>query len=347
MVGEPRNDGRKVRVGMVGLGYWGANVARNLNRISDCELVRCADSDPGRAALCAERFPTARFSTDLEDLLGDPDLDAVAVTTPVATHPRIAQRVLEADKDCFVEKPLAQSSDDAEKIASLAAEGGKVLMVGHLLEFHPGIEALGGLIRGGELGQVHYIYSQRLNLGRLRVDENALWSLGAHDVSVLLALTGEFPVEASARGESYVRPGVEDVVFGHLRFSSGIVAHLHLSWLDPHKERRLTVVGSQRMASFDDMAPVQKLTVFDKGFDLDRASIDDYVPRSGEARNPELGVEEPLGLELTHFVDCVRRRIQPRTNGDSGLRVVRVLEALQESLDRNGAPVELEASPVR
>ena len=334
--------GEGISVGVAGVGYWGSNLARNLDRLPGCELTWCCDTDPGRLEPLRERFPHARRATDLEQLLADEALDAVAVATPVADHAETARRVLEAGKHCFVEKPLARRADEARGLCELAAARGRVLMVGHLLEFHPGIEALKRLLAAGELGDVHYIHSQRLNLGKLRADENALWSLGAHDVSVALALTGEFPVEVSARGESYVREGVEDVVFAFLRFPSGVVAHLHLSWLDPHKERRLTVVGSRRMASFDDMAADRKLTVFDKGFDPEANSPDDFVARSGEAWSPEVGDEEPLALELAHFVECVREGGRPRTDGESGLRVVSVLAALQYSLEEDGARVGLQ-----
>jgi predicted dehydrogenase len=330
---------RRISLGVVGVGYWGANVARNLDRLPGCELSWCCDSDPQRLEPLRSRFPGARLSADLEELLADEGLDAVAVATPVADHAETARRVLEAGRHCFVEKPLARRAEEAARLAELAAERGRVLMVGHLLEFHPAIVTLGRLLAEGELGDVHYIHSQRLNLGKLRADENALWSLGAHDVSVALALTGELPAEVSARGESYVRDGVEDVVFAFLRFPSGVVAHLHLSWLDPHKERRLTVVGSRRMASFDDMADARKLTVFDKGFDPEAGSADDYVVRSGKAWSPEIGSEEPLALELAHFVECVREGGRPRSDGESGLRVVTVLEALQRSLEEGGAVV--------
>ena len=332
---------RKINVGVVGLGYWGSNIARNLSQTPDCELTWCCDTDADRLEQSRERFPAAEFSSDLERLLGDDEVAAVAIATPVPTHASIARRVIEAGKDCFVEKPLAQCTSDAQDVARLARERGRVLMVGHLLEFHPAVSALRDLIGAGELGEIRYIYSQRLNLGKLRADENALWSLGAHDVSVMLRLTGELPLEVSARGESFVREGVEDVVFGFLRFPSGIVAHMHLSWLDPHKERRLTVVGSHRMAAFDDMVADPKLTVFDKGFDLGSDSIDDYVVRSGEARSPLIGTEEPLRIELDHFIDCVRDGAQPRSDGEAGVRVVRVLEALQSSLETDGAAVGL------
>lgn len=236
---------------------------------------------------------------------------------------------------------MTQTVAEAERVAVLAEARARILMAGHLLEYHPAVRALAELMNGGGLGEIHYIYSQRLNLGKLRADENALWSLGAYDVSVALALTGELPLEVSARGESYVRDGIEDVVFGYLRFSSGITARMHLSWLDPHKERRLTVVGSKRMATFDDMAPEHKLTIYDKGFDPDRDSVNEYVVRSGVARSPAIGGEEPLRVELEHFVECVRSGSRPRSDGASGVRVVRVLEALQSSLERDGATVEL------
>ena len=206
-------------------------------------------------------------------------------------------------------------------------------MVGHLLEYHPGVVKLKELIDGGELGRVLYIYGNRLNLGKLRADENALWSLGAHDVSVLLRLAGEEPHEVEARGESYMREGVEDVVFCFLRFPSGLAAHLHLSWLDPHKERRFTVVGDQRMATFDDMALEGKIAVYDKGFDEPADTYGEYITRSGDIWSPRISNVEPLRTECEHFVRCVREGTTPISDGAAGLRVVRVLEALQRSLD--------------
>ena len=206
-------------------------------------------------------------------------------------------------------------------------------MVGHLLEYHPGVARLKELIDEGTLGRVLYIYGNRLNLGKLRADENALWSLGAHDVSVLLRLSGEEPYEVEARGESYMREGIEDVVFCFMRFPSGLAAHLHLSWLDPHKERRFTVVGDQRMATFDDMALEGKITVYDKGFDEPGDSYGEYITRSGDIWSPRLPNLEPLRIECEHFVRSVRDGTPPISDGAAGLRVVRVLEALQHSLD--------------
>jgi predicted dehydrogenase len=324
-----------VRIGVAGLGYWGPNLARNFAAIEGCDLAWCCDGSAAARERWAPTFPGARFTPDLDDLLADDRLDAIALATPVSTHGELAERVLQAGKHCFVEKPLAQSVTDAERAVAAAAESGRLLMVGHLLEYHPGVARLKEIAKSGELGGIHYVYTKRLNLGVLRADENALWSLGAHDVSVVLFLADEEPSEVEARGESYMRPGIEDVVFCFLRFPSGLAAHLHLSWLDPHKERRLTVVGSRRMATFDDMELERKLTVYDKGFDEAAGSYGEYITRSGDIWSPRVPNREPLRIECEHFVDCVRSGARPRSDGESGLRVVRVLEALQERLDES------------
>jgi predicted dehydrogenase len=322
-----------VRVGVAGLGYWGPNLARNFAGIPGCELTWCCDASPEAHDRWRESFPSARFTAELDDLLADSELDAVVLATPVPTHGPLAERVLEAGKHCFVEKPLAQSVAEAERAVAAAERGGRLLMVGHLLEYHPGIAKLKKIADSGELGDIHYVYSNRLNLGKLRADENALWSLGAHDVSVLLHLAGEEPYELEARGESYMRQGIEDVVFGFLRFPSGLAAHLHLSWLDPHKERRFTVVGSRKMATFDDMDMERKVTIYDKGFDENSSSYGEYITRSGDIYSPRIANREPLRLECEHFVECLREGRTPRSDGAAGLRVVRVLEGLQRALD--------------
>jgi predicted dehydrogenase len=322
-----------IRVGVVGLGYWGPNLARNFAAIPDCELAWLCDSSEQARAKLARSFPNARSTDQLSDLLGDSELDAVILATPVPTHAELAIAVANAGKHCFVEKPLATNATDAERAVAAAADAGKVLMVGHLLEYHPAVARLKELIDGEELGDLYYIYGNRLNLGKLRADENALWSLGAHDVSVVLHLIGEEPIECTAHGASYVREGVQDVVFCYLRFPSGIVAHLHLSWLDPHKERRITVVGARRMATFDDMLIEGKLTIYDKGFDEDTRSWGEYIARSGDTFSPRIPNLEPLRIECEHFIECIRTGSTPRSDGLSGLRVVRVLEQLQCSLD--------------
>jgi predicted dehydrogenase len=300
-----------VQIGVVGLGYWGPNLARNFDALPDAELAWLCDGSEERLEHQARRFPSARATTSFEELLADPELDAVALATPVPAHAEQARQVLGAGKHCFVEKPLAQSTADAESVVEAARPAGRTLMVGHLLEYHPGLEALKELMDRDELGKVHYIYGNRLNLGKLRPEENALWSLGAHDVSVVLRLAGEEPVECAA--------------------------HLHLSWLDPHKERRFTVVGSKKMATFDDMALEQKLTVYDKGFDQSYKNYGEYIARSGDIYSPQVSNEEPLRIECRHFVDRVLDGGPPRSDGEAGVRVVRVLEELQRSLDGSAA----------
>jgi predicted dehydrogenase len=322
-----------VRVAVAGLGYWGPNLARNLAAIPGCELAWLCDASREARERMAAAFPGACPTGDLEEVLGDETVDAVVLATPVPTHADLATAVLSAGKHCFVEKPLATSAVDAQRVLDAATATGRILMVGHLLEYHPAVRRLKELIDAEELGGLYYMYGNRLNLGQLRADENALWSLGAHDVSVALHLIGEEPVECVAQGVSYVRQPVQDVVFCFLRFPSGVVAHLHLSWLDPHKERRITVVGSRRMATFDDMLIEGKLTVYDKGFDEDTSSWGEYIARSGDTFSPRIPNREPLRLECEHFIDCIRTGATPRSDGASGLRVVRVLEALQRSLD--------------
>jgi predicted dehydrogenase len=337
----PSTVGDGSRVAVVGLGYWGSNVARNLQALPGCDLAWCCDSDPDRRERLRGAFPYARLTAELGEVLDDESVEAVAIATPVPTHGTLAAMALAAGKHCFVEKPLACDVAEAERLVDLAAERNRTLMVGHLLAYHPALVALRDLCESGELGELQYVYSQRLNLGRLRADENALWSLGAHDVSAILALIGDLPAQVSARGASYVRAGVEDVVFAHLAFAGGLTAHVHVSWLDPRKERRLTVVGSRRMATFDDMEPERTLTVYDKGFDPDAAMEGDYVARTGEQRSPPISRREPLRIELDHFLDCVRDGSAPRTDGRAGLTVVQVLEALQRSLDADGEAVAL------
>jgi predicted dehydrogenase len=322
-----------IRIGIVGLGYWGPNLARNFAAIEGCELAWLCDASPEAREKLASSFPGARTTGDLDDLLNDPELDAVVLATPVPTHAELAIKVAQAGKHCFVEKPLATTAADAEAAVAAAEEADKTLMVGHLLEYHPAVTRLKELIEAGTLGSLYYIYGNRVNFGKLRAEENALWSLGAHDVSVVLHLIGEEPSECSAHGESYVQDGIEDVVFCYLRFPSGRVAHLHLSWLDPHKERRITVVGSEQMATFDDMEPDDKLTMYDKGFDEDASSGGEYIARAGKSLLQPISSAEPLHLECDHFIECIRTGSTPRSDGHSGLRVVRVLERLQDSLD--------------
>ena len=251
------------KVALAGLGYWGPNLARNFDELA--ELTWLCDLSEENRERFTSRFPNARMTSDFDELLADDRVEAVVIATPVTTHFELAKRALEAGKHVLVEKPPALTAAEAEELVATAEEHERVLMPGHLLLYHPGVARLKQLIGSGELGEVLYVYGNRQNLGQIRKDENALWSLGVHDLSVILYLLEEEPTEAWARGESFLTEGVEDVVFCYLRFPSGKVAHMHLSWLDPHKMRRITVVGRDKMAVFDDMELDRKLTIDDKG----------------------------------------------------------------------------------
>jgi predicted dehydrogenase len=319
-----------IRIGHAGLGYWGPNVARNFADLTDLRWL--CDLSPDLLSEAAARHPQARTTTRFDEMLADPEVDAIVIATPVVTHYELAKQALLAGKHVFVEKPQAQSSADAEELTALAQESGLVLMPGYLLLYHPAVAMLKELIDAGELGDVLYLYGNRQNLGQFRSDENALWSIGAQDFSMILHLIGEEPVEAWARGESFLRKGIEDVVFSYLRFPSGVVAHTHVSWLDPHKIRKLTVVGSEKMAVFDDMEPERKLTVYDKG-PVQRPATEWQI-REGDIHIPKLAREEPLRRECAHFISLVKGEGNPLAPAREGLAVVRTLELLQESLDR-------------
>jgi predicted dehydrogenase len=326
--------GEPLRLGLVGLGAWGPNLARSFDDLPGADLVWLCDQDAEKLERYGARFPAARTTFRFEELLEDAGLGAVVVATPVITHFDLARRALAAGKHVFVEKPLALSSTLAAELAALAEERDLVLMPGHLLLYHPGVEKLKELVDSGELGRLLYVYGNRQNHGRIRRDENALWSLGAHDLSVILHLLGEEPSECLARGESFLREGVEDVVFCYLRFPSGVVAHMHLSWLDPHKMRRMTVVGDRRMAVFDDMELERKVTVYDKRPEEPADTYGEWMTRTGDIWSPKIANDEPLRLECEHFLALLHGEGGRREAAQSGLAVVRTLEQLQASLER-------------
>jgi predicted dehydrogenase len=325
---------KPLRLGLVGLGYWGPNLARNFDGLPGAELGWLCDRDGERLARFGARYPTARTTTRYKDLLQDPSLAAVVIATPVVTHGELARAALLAGKHVLVEKPLALSTEEAEELVALAEERGLVLMPGHLLLYHPGVVKLKELSDSGELGRLLYVYGNRQNLGQIRKDENALWSLGAHDLSAILHLVGEEPAEHWARGESFLNTGIEDVVFCYLRFPSGLVAHMHLSWLDPHKMRRLTVVGDRKMAVFDDMELDRKITVYDKGTEQPTDTYGEWRTRTGDISIPRVPNDEPLRLECEHFLGLVRGEGDRFEAARAGVAVVRALEALQASLTR-------------
>ncbi len=334
-----------VSLALVGTGDWGANLLRNFAALEDARVVALCDPSPERLEKARTVVPGAQTAARLEDVLGLADLDAVAIAAPAKEHGRLARLALEAGKDVYVEKPFTLDVVEAEELVALARARGRIAMVGHLLIHHPAVKKLRAMVTAGELGDIRYVYSQRVNLGKVRRDENALWSFAPHDISVMLHLLGGEPAEVSARGASFLQKGVEDVAFASMAWPDGRMAHLHVSWLDPHKVRRFTIVGEKRMAMFDDMEPVEKLKVYDKGIDPKEGAFVDFANaltiRLGDVTVPELENAEPLRLECQHFVDCVRSRATPLTDGEDGLRVVKVLAAAQASLDRRGEPVRL------
>jgi predicted dehydrogenase len=318
----------ELRLGQVGLGYWGRNLARNFDELT--ELAWLCDADAALREEFAHRYPGARVTGEFEELLAS-DVDAVVIATPVPTHHPLARAALEAGKHVFVEKPPAMRVAEMEELIGIAEANGLVLMPGHLLLYHPAVQKLKELVETGELGDVLVVYGNRQNLGRIRKDENALWSLGVHDISVILYLIGEEIVEAAAHGHAFLTEGVEDVVFCYLRFASGKIAHMHLSWLDPHKMRRLTVVGRDRMAVFDDMELERKITVYDKAPEQPSETYGEWRTRTGDIFSPKLSNAEPLRLECGHFVRLVQEGWDGREMRD-GLEVVRALDLLTESL---------------
>ena len=321
-----------IKVGGAGLGYWGPNLARNFDDLAD--LAWLCDLSPELLDRYGARYPDTQTTARFDDLLDDGSVQAIVIATPVTTHHELARRALSAGKHVFVEKPPALSGTEADELVALAEERELVLLPGHLLLYHPAVAKLSELIEAGELGEILYLYGNRQNLGQIRKDENALWSLGAHDLSVILHLVGEEPTELWARGESFHNEGVEDVVFCYLRFPSGIVAHMHLSWLDPHKKREMTVVGRHKMAVFDDMELERKVTVYDKGTEQRAESYGEWRTRTGDIYIPKIPNDEPLRFECRHFLSLVAGDGDRLAAAREGAIVVRVLEQLQASLER-------------
>jgi predicted dehydrogenase len=322
---------RTTRLGQAGLGQWGKNLARNFDELA--ELAWLCDVDERRRAEFGARYPQARVTEDFDELLADNAVEAVIVATPVPTHYELARRALEADKHVFVEKPPAMRGAEMEELCELAEERGRVLMPGHLLLYHPGVRKLKELVDTRELGEVLCIYGNRQNLGTIRTNENALWSLGVHDLSVLLYLVDEEPSELWAHGNAFLNAGVEDVVFCYLRFPSGKIAHMHLSWLDPHKIRRITVVGRDKMAVFDDMELERKVTIYDKAPEQPTRTHGEWQTRTGDIYSPKIPTTEPLRLECEHFLRLVAGDGDPLRAARDGVIVVRALEQLQASLE--------------
>ena len=330
----------RLKVGVIGAGAWGKNHVRTLAGMADVELSAVCDANEKTRARLAQQYPDTLITDQPAELLKR--VDAVVIAAPAPAHASLALQAIAARIPALVEKPFALSVADAEAMAEAAAKQGVPLLVGHLLVHHPIIELLRNKLTDGSLGTPYYLYSQRVNLGQVRPDENALWSLGPHDVSIALHLLGETPTHVAAHGHAYLQPGIEDVVFLVMTFASGVIAHAQLSWLDPHKERKLTVVGSRQMAVFDDMAPREKLRIYDKGVDRKEAfvsAVESLTLREGDISIPRIPGGEPLPIELAHFVRVARGASPERTDAQDGVRVVRVLEAASRSLAADGTPM--------
>lgn len=334
-----------IKVAVVGVGGWGKNLARTYYQIPECSLKYICDLDQQKLEQLRLQLPGTMLTTRFEDLLENSDVQAIAIATPAATHYSLCKAALRAGKDVFVEKPFVLALDQAEELIQVAAQEDRILMVGHLLEYHPVISRLKRMIDSKELGEIYYIYTQRVNLGTVRNDENALWNFCPHDISSILYLLGKEPTDVSARGQSYLQLGIEDVVFLTLNFNGQAMAHVHVSWLDPHKIRKITIVGSKKMAVFDDIESTEKLKVYDKSAEHNGNynSFAEYVTlRFGDITIPHLKVEEPLRLECEHFLKCIREHKQPLSDGRDGLRVLEVLDAAQKSLRNNGIPIAID-----
>ena len=325
-----------MNIALIGHGYWGRNLARVFHQLG--ALYAVCDSSAEALALAAERYPGVRLESDPLELMRSGEVQAVAIATSAETHYRLGRAALDAGKDVFVEKPLSLRASDAERLVALAEANKQVLMVGHLLRYHPAILKLKELCNTGVLGRIEYIYSHRLNLGKVRREENALWSFAPHDVSVLLHLFEMMPLQISAVGGTYLQPNVADVSVSNLLFDGGARAHIFVSWLHPFKEQKLVVVGSKKMAVFDDVQPEQKLMLYEKNIEFVNGNFltqrPNGVPVSIETR-------EPLRNECEHFLHCVQTRSTPWSDGAEGLRVLLVLQACQKSLQLNGDPVEV------
>ena len=338
-----------IGIAVVGTGYWGPNLIRNFSTLDACRVVAVADSSRERLEAVGRTYPHVSLTDRFDELLQDEDIDAIAIATPADTHYELGKTVIESGRSVLIEKPLATTVSECEKLIELSEQQRKVLMVGHTFEYNAAVECVGEYIEKQELGEIYYIYSQRLNLGIVRRDVNAMWNLAPHDISIALKWLKQMPVAVSARGYNFLQDDVEDVVYLNLEFSSGVAAHIHVSWLDPGKVRRSTVVGSEKMVVYDDASSDAKIQLFDKGIDrrhiggslgeFDTFGKFQLIQRAGDVLIPRIDFIEPLRIECAEFVNSVESERKPRTDGESGLRVVRILEAATRSLRNSGALV--------
>ena len=329
---------------VVGAGNWGRNIIRTMYQLLGDDLKYVCDLDDASLKRVKSTYPTIQTTRNFDELLSDDDIVGISIATSAPTHYKLAKAALEKGKHVYVEKPMTLGVEDAKELVALSEKTGKAVMVGHILVYHPAVRKLKDLIGSGELGDIYYLYSQRLNLGKVRADENAMWSFAPHDISVIFYLVGEELESISASGQSFLREGVEDVVFVNMRFKSGQIANIHLSWLDPHKRRMLTIVGNKKMVVFDDTEPQEKIKIYDKGVERpdDYNTYGEYLSlRFGDILIPKIDTSEPLKLTCETFIRATQGETESLSSAREGLRVVEALNAAQKSLESGGTPVNL------
>lgn len=330
----------RLNVAVIGCGYWGPNLIRNFKQLPDCRMKVCCDLDRNKLERMKALYPYLKTTTDLQEILSDNTIDAVAIATPVYTHSEIGKLCLQHKKHVLIEKPMASTEDECIELIELAEKNRAVLMVGHTFEYAAAVNKTKEIIESGELGEIYYISCSRLNLGLFQPDINVIWDLAPHDISILLYLLNDFPVGVNASGKAHFRKDIEDVATITLNFSNGTIAFIHSSWLDPDKVRKMTIVGSKKMLVYDDISTNEKIKIYDKGVDAppyyDSYAEFHYSYRYGDIYTPRINEYEPLRKECEHFLECIRKHKTPRSDGYSGLRVVSILEAANKSLRNNG-----------
>ncbi len=332
-------------VGVIGCGYWGPNLIRNFINLKAADVKICSDIDAGRLEHMKRLYPSLATTTDYKDIINDESIDAVVIATPVSTHYMLAAEALEAGKHVFCEKPLTQSVEEGVKLVDLADEKGRTLMVGHTFVYTAAVNKVKDLINSGELGDIYYMSTARVNLGLFQEDINVVWDLAPHDVSIMNYVLGTRPVAVSAVGHSYIQPEIQDVSFVTMRYPGSILTNLHVSWLNPNKIRSTTVVGSKKMLVYDDISSLEKIRIYDKGVDViphyDTFGEFQLSYRYGDIHIPKLDEAEPLKMECQHFIDCIEGA-DPQSSGRHGLEVLIVLDAIDRSMKQNGAEIEIE-----
>jgi predicted dehydrogenase len=336
---------KKIRVGVIGCGYWGPNLVRNLSQTSDCEVAVLCDASEQRLRHMKRMYPGIAATTKMEDVLDDPAVDAVIVATPVRFHHPMAKAALEAGKHVFVEKPMARTVAECEELIALSEAKGLVMMVGHTFMFSPAVNRMKEIVDSGDIGKIRYIASQRLNLGLFKKDINVAWDLAPHDLSIILHLLEETPQAVGCQGSCHVARNIEDVTTMYLSFRHDCCAIVQNSWLDPKKVRQMTVVGSRRMVVYDDTEPLEKIKIYDARVEVpphyDSFAEFTYSYHHGDVYVPYIKQDEPLKMEMRHYIECIKEGIQPLTGGPEGMEVVRILEASNESLKQKGASISL------